>query len=140
MNKITSVDHALEVLGLTINFGLFPAAYKALGIPVKDIEPMIAGYKIEKIIEANNKVNNNWAPDWSDSNQWKYCVYQYVSKDAAKPAGFGFSYTHYDNWLSYTYVGSRLLVGTRDEALYIGKDFKELFETAWLIIPPAAEE
>jgi hypothetical protein len=134
MNKIKSVDHALEVLDQKTDFAKLSDAMIAAGMPESHVNPLIAHYQITVVIEANNKLNN-WEIDWNDDEQYKYCVYKGISADASKPSGFGFSGTYYGVWCTYSSVGSRLHVGSRDEALYIGKDFEDLFEIAWLIIP-----
>lgn len=127
--QVKSFEHACEVLGQAIDTGTF----NALGIPQGDIQPLIDYYKITKIVEATNKLNN-WKADWSKKSQYKYSPYFWVKANADKPAGFGFSYTYCAYWNSNTFVGSRLCVGTADEARYIGETFIELFESAWLII------
>ena len=135
MKKITSIEHALEVLGQQIAFDKMPDALRSLGFPERDLIPKVDISKIEKIIEGNNVLNGNWKADWNNSRQGKYCVWQYVKKMIDKPSGFGFADSLYDLWLTHTHVGERLLVGSAEEAIYIGTDFIELFESAWLIIP-----
>lgn len=128
---INSFAHACEVLGQTIDLEKLRSA----GLPEADVQPMIDDYKIKKIVEASNKLNN-WKADWSDTRQWKYSIYKGIEADSTKPSGFGFSRTCFDYWLTYADVGSRLVVGTSEEALHIGKQFEDLFESAWLIIEP----
>ena len=127
--KIKSFEHACEVLGQPIDIEKF----NQLGLPVKDLQPLIDYYKITKIVEATNKLNN-WKADWENSSQWKYSAYFRVKADDVKPSGFGFSYTFYGCWFTDTGVGSRLCVGTSEEARYIGETFITQFESAWLII------
>lgn len=138
MNKVTSIAHALEVLGLSIDFDKMREVLPLCGVPAKDIEPKITIYQIEKIIEANNKLNN-WVCNPGDWDQRKYCVWKERKADPSKPSGFGFSYSSTFVWHTRTDVGARLEVGTHEEALYIGRDFEDLFEIAWFIIPEAAE-
>ncbi|QTE37513.1 hypothetical protein J3L18_00145 [Mucilaginibacter gossypii] len=134
MKKIKSVEHALKALGQTIDFDRLRDGMVEAGMPAGDVDPLIAHYKITKVIEAHNKLNGNWKADWGDGRQYKYCVWQWIKRDDSKPSGFGFSHSHYDFWFTRTTVGSRLVVGTYDAAIYIGTDFADLFETAWLII------
>ncbi len=134
MQKINSVAHALEVLGQQIDFETLRKPLIAAGMPEGDAEPLIAHYKITKIVEAHNKLNGNWKADWGNYRQYKYSVWKGTKSDESKPSGFGFSSTDCDDWLTDTYVGSRLTVGSREAALYIGNDFEELFEIAWFII------
>jgi hypothetical protein len=127
--KIKSFEHACEVLGQQIDIKKF----NQLGLPVKDLQPLIDYYKITKITEATNKLNK-WKAKWGNSSQWKYSPYFRVKADDAKPSGFGFSDPGYGCWHTSTTVGSRLCVGTSEEARYIGETFIALFESAWLII------
>lgn len=128
--QIKSFDHACEVLGITVDLSKFDS----LGLPASDVKPLVDYYQITKIVEAINKLNQ-WTADWGNSRQWKYSPYFYIRPDAAKPAGFGFSYAIYGLWDAVTGVGSRLTVGSEEEARYLGETFIELFESAWLIIP-----
>jgi len=132
MQKITSVGHALQVLGQTVDFDKMRELMPHLGFPDGDVEPIIADLQIKKIVEANN-VLNNWKRVYGEN--WGYSVCKEVTDDSSKASGFGFSRSHAHGWLTGTCVGARLEVGTRAEALYIGKDFEHLFEIAWLIIP-----
>lgn len=134
MKKITSPEHALEVLDQKIDFEKLADGYLAAGYPECDIKPMVDDAKIKKIIEGNNVLNGNWKAAWDNSNQGKYGVWQWVKRDKSKPAGFGFSSADCDLWGTGTLVGERQLVGTSAEAIYIGTDFIDLFESAWLII------
>lgn len=134
--QIKSFEHACEVLGIGADLSKF----NVLDIPQKDIQPLADYYQITKIVEATNKLNE-WEANWGDSRQYKYNPYFYIKADASKPSGFGFSDTAYDSWGADTSVGSRLLVGSSEEALYIGETFAALFESVYLIaktIQPAA--
>lgn len=96
-------------------------------LPLRDQMSLICYYQITKVIEAENKKNNNWQPNWNDSSQYKYCVWQRIKADEKRPAGFGFSDADCDTWCSASAVGSRLLVGNSETARRLGKKLKQLF-------------
>lgn len=80
----------------------------------------IAFIKLKTIFKAANKMNNNWNADYSNSNQCKYYPY-FIWRSS------GFRYD--DTYCTYTSTctGSRLCCGTHDDAEYIGKQFKDLY-------------
>lgn len=96
-------------------------------LPLRDQMSLVCYYQITKVIEAENKKNNNWQPNWNDSSQRKYCVWQQIQADEKRQAGFGFSRTVCDDWYTCSTVGSRLLVDNSETALKIGKSLKQLF-------------
>lgn len=96
-------------------------------LPKRDQMSLVCYYQITKVIEAENKKNNNWEPNWNDSSQYKYSVWQRIQADEKRQAGFGFSGTGYDYWHAASAVGSRLLVGNSETALRLGKKLKQLF-------------
>ena len=90
-----------------------------------DTKDEIAYKKLKIIIKA---INNGWTPDWANSNQYKYYTWFYVLS-----SGSGFSDTHCNCTLTITYVGSRLCVDSKDKALYIAEQFKDLYEDYLLL-------
>jgi len=129
MKKITSLDHAQQVLGVTINL----ESFKELIIPEKDKFAIACQYALWFITEANNKLNN-WVADWNDNSQPKYSVWApRVIKNAERPAGLGLAFRDADYWYADTYCGARLNVGSAAEAKYIFEDFIEKWDHAWLI-------
>ncbi len=134
--QIESFEHACTVLGIGSDLSKF----NVLDIPQKDIQPLMDYYQITKIVEATNRLNE-WEANWADGHQAKYNPYFYIKPDPSKPSGFGFSFTGADDWSTDTAVGSRLLVGSGEEAIYIGEKFANLFESVYLLaktIEPAA--
>jgi hypothetical protein len=95
---------------------------------------MVAINKLFNICEAHNKANN-FVVDWNDGGQDKYCAWHRIAADASKPSGFGFSNSFYADWLTSTTVGSRLSVGTSEEAVHIAKTFDYLYQDLYFIIP-----
>jgi len=129
-NKVTSVEQAFEITGITPDLEKF----KALGLPEDRVQPLFDGYVIELVCEATNKINDDRVADWADDDQYKYSPAHWVEADDTKPAGFGLADTLYGNWISDAYVGERLLVGSSEQAIYIAEQFKPLFESARLIV------
>jgi hypothetical protein len=107
----------------------FTDACKKLGISDKEPECLellpefrkstIAVYKLFIIHKA---INNGWIPNWSNNSEYKY----YPWKELAS-SGFGFSDAAYGYYCTYSIVGSRLCTDSSDKALYIGKQFEDLY-------------
>ena len=100
--------------------GIEPTVPEIKGVIGDMIKPMVAYYKLVIIFLA---INNGWKPDWSDYNQYKYYPWFGVLS-----SGFGFSGSLYVFAYSLTYVGSRLCADTREKALYMAKQFKDLYQ------------
>ena len=90
-----------------------------------DTKDEIAYKKLKIIIKA---INNGWTPDWANSNQYKYYTWFYVLS-----SGSGFSDTNFNYSLTNSNVGSRLCVDSKDKALYIAEQFKDLYEDYLLL-------
>lgn len=117
-DKIKSFEDACKHLGLNPND--LPVVDM---LPEKDRKSIIAFYKLTIIIRALNK---GWEPDWSNWDEWKYYNWFYVEKgEDQRSSGFRYSDTYYTG--TDTYTGSRLCCGTHDDAEYIGKQFKDLY-------------
>lgn len=94
------------------------------GIPEEFHKTIIAGYKLMIVYKA---INNGWRPDWSNWSQYKYHPWFRVLS-----SGFGFSGTYYGFDYPTTHVGSRLCTNTEEKALYIGNQFKDLYQDYFL--------
>lgn len=94
------------------------------GIPEEFYKPIIAGYKLMIVYKT---INNGWRPDWSSYLQMKYYPWFGVLS-----SGFGFSDTYYFYVFTGTSVGSRLCTDTREKALYIAEQFKDLYQDYFL--------
>lgn len=82
---------------------------------------MIGALAFAKLTIIARALNEGWTPDWSNSNQYKwYPYFEYK-------AGFGFSYTRYDFWLTSTDVGSRLCFKNEELAKYAGTQFQSIY-------------
>lgn len=87
----------------------------------------IARRKLETIAEA---LNEGWAPDWNNTNEYKYYPWYYIQPHggADKFAGLACANTNYTASYTRARIGSRLCYKTRNLAAYAGKQFKELYE------------
>jgi hypothetical protein len=93
--------------------------------PKKDHAAMQAHAKLVIIARAANKIANKgkeWTPDWSNYNQWKY--YPWFEMGGSS----GFRFYDCDFWHSDSDVGSRLCFISREAAIYIGKQFTDLYK------------
>ncbi len=100
--------------------GIEPAEAEIKAIHIEAVKPMKAYYKLVIIYLA---INNGWKPDWNDYNQWKYYPWFGVLS-----SGFGFDDSFYVCDYSYSGVGSRLCTDTREKALYMAEQFKDLYQ------------
>lgn len=115
---------------LKINFKdikTFADACEALGLPIDETVHILPddsideqAYKKLKII--NRAINQDWTPDWNNSNQYKWWPYFNLS------SGFGFSDTFYYYDLTGTRVGSRLCFESKEKAEYAGKQFLSIYK------------
>lgn len=99
-------------------------------LPEEERKPLIAHYKLLKCIQAKNKLNNNWQPDWKDSNQRKYFPWLWVK---ATDTGVGLSYHGNVYSFSSTFIGSRLCLGSAEDCKAIFEECKEFYEEYFLI-------
>jgi hypothetical protein len=117
---IKSFSDACKVLGLSEE-----TLPEVSMLPEKHRKSIIAFYKLVTIIEA---INNGWTPNWNDENQWKYYPWLGVEASEENPSGSGFSYSNFNYSVSYTKVGSRLCVDSREKANYLGEQFQDLYK------------
>lgn len=127
MKKVKDYSHACEILEKN------PEAKPDVSMLLeKDQKAFTSLFELTIIIEAQNKLNE-WSVDWSNHHQGKYYPWMDVEEDKSKVSGFGLSYYDDDTTLSGTIIGSRLVVGTSEEAEYIGREFIALYEDWFLI-------
>jgi hypothetical protein len=133
MKKITSLEHAQQIMGTKIDFTMLPQSLAALGLPVKDTQALADQYGLWLITEAHNKLNV-WVCDWSNRSQLKYSIWApNVVANPDRPSGFGLAFYNAYRWRAFTIVGARLNVGSSEAARYIFEDFIEMWDSAWLI-------
>lgn len=117
-DKIKSFEDACKHLGLNPND--LPVVDM---LPEKDRKSIIAYYKLTIITRA---LNEGWEPDFSNWNEYKYYNWFYVEENKDQRSS-GFRYHGADYTYTCTFIGSRLCCGTHDDAEYIGKQFKDLY-------------
>jgi hypothetical protein len=125
-DRVVSFEDACKVLGLDATNFLPDFS----GYPEKHRNAMIAHAKLVLIAEA---LNDGWQPNWNDGDEYKYYPWFEIDASEEKPSGFGFSYSDYGSWDTYSGVGSRLCYRTRELALYAGKQFQDLYKDYFLI-------
>ena len=69
--------------------------------------------------------NEDWTPDWTDSNQRKYFQYFYMGEQEGS-SGFRFNGCVF--WNSVSHVGSRLCFKSSELAKYAGNLFLEVYK------------
>lgn len=69
-------------------------------------------------------LNEEWIPDWTNSNQYKYFPWFKMGSSS----GVGFSYGGCGSWCANSSVGSRLAFRSSDLAKYAGTEFTEIFK------------
>lgn len=100
-------------------------------LPEDEQKPIIAHYKLMKVIAAKNKINNDWKPDWNDRSQGKYYPWLWVTQKEGQ-AGFGLSCSDYDYSSTCASIGSRLCVGSAEDAKAVFEQNKDLYEAYFL--------
>jgi len=93
-------------------------------IPEEFGKSILAAYKLMIIYKA---INNEWVPDWSNRDQYKYYPWYGVLS-----SGFGFSCSDCDCTYAGTYVGSRLCTETSEKAMYVAEQFKAEYQEYFL--------
>lgn len=76
----------------------------------------------EKLKIVSRAINQDWAPNWDDTDQEKWYPYFRLS------SGFGFSVATYGYDLTCSTVGSRLCFENEAKAKYAGTQFEKLYE------------
>lgn len=126
MKKIPSIREAFEKEGLDID------KIEITGCPERHVE---AAKAIIKMWVGYDHVNPGFNPDWKDYSQYKYQNYYTMGSSS----GVGFSFSDFDNWFSYSHVGSRLVAESRAASEYIGEhpEFLELAKTVMVYQRPS---
>lgn len=115
-DQIKDFNDVLEVLGdeVTDNQKIL-LAYNG-----QDADMISAKAYLQLVLIAK-VLNEGWAPNWEDDDEWKYIPWFKYK------AGFGLSYFGYDGWTSNTYIGSRLCFKTKELAEYAAKQFADIY-------------
>jgi len=89
-------------------------------LPENQKEVITTIKKLIDIAEAINKLDNDFKPDWTDFDQYKWRPWFDGSR------GFAFVYSRYADWYTRTSVGSRLCFRTETLSDFFGKQFEDL--------------
>lgn len=82
--------------------------------------PHIVAFK--KLCHIIRVINENWQPDWSNTNQRKWYPWFKLS------SGFRFSYSDFDYGRTNTTVGSRLCFESEEKSDYTATQFIDLYK------------
>ena len=91
---------------------------------------LIADHKLEKILEVNNKIDNDgqpWEADLANTDQRKYYPYFEIHQEAEAPGGFRLSSydCSYDG--GYADVGARHACKSRELAIFMGENCADIY-------------
>lgn len=139
---VTDFEKARSFLRIKPNMELFITKRnsEASALPFKetsqfleDLNPrhlkaLSALNKLFTIAEAWNKADD-FVPDFSNTNQYKYYPWFVYDRDAA---GFVFANTNYSATYTYAYFGSWLCFKTANRACQFGKMFADLYNEVFL--------
>jgi hypothetical protein len=105
--------------------GIEPVLPIVTMLPESNQKAVIANYKLDIIQQA---INEDWKPDWSNWNQYKYYPWFERSSSGVGFSCFGYYYGH-----STSTVGSRRVFPSSEIANYMGKQFIDLYNDAtWI--------
>jgi hypothetical protein len=126
IEKINSFESACEAENLDPKTVIPDFAF----FPEEDRQAMIDHAKLVIVVKAINRIRK-FVADWSNPNQLKYTPWF----DMRSSSVGGFSYHDYDGWTTGTGVGSRLCVGSVEDAEHVGTfpEFKRLYESYFVI-------
>jgi hypothetical protein len=99
-------------------------------LPEKEKNATEAFVKLSVVARAANRLENDgqeWKPDWSDHDQWKY----YPWFEMGGSSGFRFGVC--GRWCSCSCVCSRLCFISYEVAEHIGRQFTEMYKSLMVI-------
>jgi hypothetical protein len=120
-DRVKSFEDALELYTGDVEGKRFLLDYKGND---KEILASVAFLKLSIIIEV---LNEDWTPDWDNSNEYKYYPYFDMSNNTLV-------FTHYNAWNAYSNVSSRLCLRSKELAEYCGKQFIDLYKQSFLML------
>jgi hypothetical protein len=88
-----------------------------------------ATHKLQIIIKA---LNEGWTPNWSNTNEKKWYPW-FKMNDSNASGGVSFANTCYNDWHTYSYVGSRFCLKNEKLARYVGVTFIDLYREMMVI-------
>ena len=115
-DRIKTFDDVLTELKIT------PEAFEVVRntLNVEGFKYLFAQWKVEQIAKA---LNEDWEPDWDDSNEYKY--YPWFDM---RSSGGGFSFSDYGYGRTDSIVGSRLCFKSYELSTYAATQFKDIYE------------
>lgn len=119
-DRVKTFEDALAIVGKNPNRDIL-LQYNGAD---KEIIAAVAFLKLSIICRA---LNEDWVPDWSNSDERKYYAWLEYGEREASPSGFGFSRSRYDDSNTYSIVGSRLCYKSSELAIYAGQQFEALY-------------
>jgi hypothetical protein len=133
-DQVISFEQACQVLGIN------PDLPGVDMLPEKNRKAIVAHYKLIKIVEAANFIDNGnqpWEPDWKDVYQTKHYFLFCITKDnqffkfRSRPSGLMLSTDQSGH--KYAYVGpGHFCAKTEQLKEYISHTFIDLFEDLML--------
>jgi hypothetical protein len=120
----------------------FEAACKALKLDPKKVSPKVTGFPkqhasalvaIAKLMIIIQALNDEWKPNWQDTNESKYYGWWDLNKDSVNRSGFRLYYVY--DFYFYSSVGSRLCFRSRELAEWAFKQpqIKKLYKEFMLL-------
>ena len=88
---------------------------------------------INRSLNTDPETNQEWKPDWNDSDQEKYYPWFEVVEKPEGASGFGLSVGDCDDVGTYASLGVRLFYRDSKTAIYAGETFTELYENMILL-------
>ena len=88
---------------------------------------------INRSLNTDPETNQEWKPDWNDSDQEKYYPWFEVVEKPEGASGFGLSFVVCGCDYSGTDLGVRLFYRDSKTAIYAGETFTELYENMILL-------
>lgn len=125
MKKFTTVAECLTFLGLEMpTENMFPADDRA---------HTIADYLLKRVIKAHIQINfPGWVADATNRTIDRYYNWFKIIKYDNGNSGFEVSNSLFDHWLTYSTVGSRLEMPSREICAWIREQYKDLYLLVFL--------
>ncbi len=117
--NIKTIEDACAAKGVNLD-AMRSAIANAEGIP-EEYRRHLQFYAAAMVV--TDAINGEWVPDMANKSQPKYHVYFWIDK-----SGLGFSDVGDGYADTIAGVGSRLAFETREQALYAGETFQEMYK------------
>lgn len=130
--KIKTYEDACKVL--KVDPKNLPGVSK---LPKHERQHIINSVKLSRIVRALNTDHSTgkaWEPNWHDTTQPKYFIWNSVKASKKNPGGTAFSYSYYFSWYTNAIVSSRLSLQSSDRVMHLNEHFKKLLAEYLLIL------